>query len=103
MAGNRVSIVAMDLDGTLLGADSKVSEENREALKRCREKGIHVVLASGRSYGAIRKFALGMEIDCAIISCNGARMDASADGPTVLEEYIPREQAVRLSLGHVTS
>ena len=91
-----IAIVAMDLDGTLLGRDKQVSRENREALRRCRERGIRVVLASGRSFESIRTFAVGMGIDCAIISCNGARMDESADGPQIMEDCIPKEQAIEL-------
>jgi len=91
-----IAIIATDLDGTLLGRDAQISQCNRNSLKRCRERGIHVVLASGRSFEAIRTFALDMGIDCAIISCNGARMDQSAEGPVMLEDFIPQEQAAEL-------
>lgn len=86
-------MIAMDLDGTLLGEDKKISQENREALLACRDRGIHLVLASGRSFEAIRMFAVGMGTDCGIISCNGARMDASVDGPVILEDCIPEDIA----------
>ena len=96
MENRRISLVAMDLDGTLLGTDKRVSEENREALRECRKRGIHVVLASGRSFESVRTFANEIGIDCGIISCNGARLDASAHGPVVMEDYIPEEMAVEL-------
>lgn len=91
-----IALIATDLDGTLLGCDAQISQCNRNALIRCRERGIRVVLASGRSFEAIRKFALDMDIDCAIISCNGARMDQSAEGPVMMEDCIPEEQAAGL-------
>ena len=92
----RVSVVAMDLDGTLLGIDKKISSENARALRECCAKGVHVVLASGRSFESVRTFANAVGIDCAIISCNGARMDASVHGPMMMEDCIPETQAVRL-------
>ena len=92
----RISIVAMDLDGTLLGKDIKVSAENREALKACRERGIYVILASGRSFESVRTFATGMGVECGIISCNGARLDGTAYGPVLVEEFIPQEVAQRV-------
>lgn len=89
----RISIISIDLDGTLLDAKQKISKKNADALRRCRERGIYVFLSSGRSFEAVRAFAAGMSVDCGIISCNGARMDASAYGPTLLNNCIPEETA----------
>lgn len=92
----RISMIAMDLDGTLLGADKRISEENRSALIECHKKGIRIVLASGRSFESIRTFANELGVDCAIISCNGARLDETQFGPLLLEDCIPQEQAISL-------
>ena len=86
----------MDLDGTLLGLDKRISPQNAQALKKCCECGVHVVLASGRSFESVRTFANAIGIDCAIISCNGARMDASVQGPLMMEDCIPEAQAIEL-------
>lgn len=91
----RISIVSMDLDGTLLDVNQKISEENAEALRMCRQRGIHVFLASGRSFESVRSYATGIGVDCGIISCNGARLDVSAFGPTVMTDCIPEETAVK--------
>jgi len=88
-----ISIIAMDLDGTLLGRDKTISEENRQALKAAARQGIYIVLASGRSFESIRTFAGDLGVECAIISCNGARMDETADGPLLMEDCIPEGQA----------
>lgn len=96
MKTSRISMVAMDLDGTLLGRDKQISPENTAALHACRKRGIHVVLASGRSFESVRTFSNAMEIDCGIISCNGARVDESAHGPLMMEDCIPEERAVEL-------
>lgn len=96
MTDKRISIVAMDLDGTLLGLDQKISPINAEALRMCREQGIHIVFASGRSFEAIRMFAQEVGIDCTVISCNGARMDESVNGPLLMEDCIPETIAAEL-------
>ena len=45
-----IQLIAMDLDGTLLRSDHMtVSERNRNALQHASEKGVHLVLASGRT------------------------------------------------------
>ncbi len=43
-----VKIIATDMDGTLLNSHSKVSQLNKETLLKAQEKGIHLILASGR-------------------------------------------------------
>jgi Cof subfamily protein (haloacid dehalogenase superfamily) len=48
-AGTRIpAMVVTDLDGTLLGADSRVSARNAAALARAADAGARVVIATGR-------------------------------------------------------
>ena len=71
---SKVKCVALDLDGTLLSDEKKVSEENREALMRAAEKGVHIVIASGRAYTSLPKEVLQIPgIEYAITS-NGAKI-----------------------------
>lgn len=41
-------LLAVDLDGTLLGPDGKVSPANAAAVKQARERGLEVVITTGR-------------------------------------------------------
>jgi len=41
-------LIALDIDGTLVNSDKKISNENKVAIAAAREKGVKVVLASGR-------------------------------------------------------
>lgn len=50
-------LAAIDLDGTLLGADHQVGLENRRAVARLIEAGYEVVLASGRHFLSMRPYA----------------------------------------------
>lgn len=43
-----VTLVATDLDGTLLNSEKKVSEKNKEAIRRLKEHGILFGVVSGR-------------------------------------------------------
>lgn len=50
-----IKLIALDLDGTLLMEDhSTVSKENVDALQRAAEKGIEIVISSGRTYRVLK-------------------------------------------------
>lgn len=47
-------LIAMDLDGTLLSEDHEtISARNREALRAASERGVKIVIASGRTRGVM--------------------------------------------------
>lgn len=75
-------MVALDIDGTLLGHDGSLSPSVVDAVALLREAGVHVVLATGRSVPAVTPVArwLGIETGWAVCS-NGAvtvRLDPEA-------------------------
>ena len=43
-------LIAIDMDGTLLGPDARVSPENLAALERGEERGIEIAIATGRRH-----------------------------------------------------
>ena len=49
-------LIALDMDGTLLNEEKKITERNREAIKKAKELGVYVVLASGRPIDGLLKF-----------------------------------------------
>ena len=45
-------LLVLDLDGTLTNSNKQITQHTLETLKRAQEKGIKIVLASGRpTYG----------------------------------------------------
>lgn len=77
-APSHVRLVALDLDGTLLGPDHKVSPANRAAVDACLQAGVRVVLASGRSYDSMRPFGQALELP-QLICLNGAAVADTAE------------------------
>ena len=49
-------IIALDMDGTLLNDQKVITERTKEALTKAREKGVKVVLASGRPVDGLKKY-----------------------------------------------
>lgn len=67
-------LIALDMDGTLLNDDKVVSEKNKEALKKAKELGVYVVLASGRPIDGLLKFLEELNLlgeDDYVLSYNG--------------------------------
>lgn len=45
-----IKCIAIDMDGTLLTSTQEITKENREAIKEAQDKGVEVVIATGRAY-----------------------------------------------------
>ena len=67
-----ISLLALDLDGTLLDSRGHISERNRVAIDNAREQGVHVALVTGRRFRDSRPVALELGLDVPLISHNGA-------------------------------
>lgn len=55
-----IKCVALDLDGTTLDRQGKLSPANRQAIEAAIAQGVHVVIASGRSYDTLPKKVLSI-------------------------------------------
>jgi Cof subfamily protein (haloacid dehalogenase superfamily) len=67
-----IRLVAVDLDGTLFNTDSKISSKNKKALKKCRDSGIKVVIASAKPSYSVSKIIEELDLDGLHISYSGA-------------------------------
>lgn len=69
-----IKCIAIDMDGTLLTAGQTVTEENVTAIKKAQEKGIEVVIATGRSYQEASFVLNQYGLKCPVICVNGAEI-----------------------------
>jgi Cof subfamily protein (haloacid dehalogenase superfamily) len=65
-------MVAMDMDGTLLNDDLKVSDTDKETIYNCLKKGIYIVFLTARSYISANSYAQEMRINIPMVCYNGA-------------------------------
>lgn len=77
-----MKLIAIDLDGTLLNEKHQISEENSRALKRAKEQGIEVVIATGRAYFDARSICEKAGLNPYIISYTGAAIH-SKEGQSI--------------------
>lgn len=89
-------LIAIDLDGTLLNSYGEVSNENRQALKYAMNKGIQVVLASGRDPQTMRKISLDLGIENYLIAGNGASVYDIKLEKNIYEKFIKKSRALKI-------
>lgn len=87
-----IRLVAIDLDGTLLDTRWRVPEANRQAIRRAIERGVHVVLVTGRRFDFTRSIIERLPSNIGVIVNNGALIKSS-DGVTLLRRLLPRAVA----------
>ena len=67
-------LIALDMDGTLLNSEKKITGNTKKALKEAEAKGVKVVLASGRPLSGITKSLEELDLlkgDDYVLSFNG--------------------------------
>ena len=94
-------MIAVDMDGTLLGPDGHVSSRNLSALQAAETAGIEVVVATGRrhSYAMRQLRELGLREENALISSNGTV--TRTIGSKLLERNLMKPHTARWLCGHV--
>ncbi|WP_438493441.1 Cof-type HAD-IIB family hydrolase [Paenibacillus sp. IHBB 3054] len=86
-------LIALDMDGTLLNEEGIISPENREAIVHAQNQGHIVIIATGRSYmDAERQLRLA-ELECPVVSLNGAVVTL-ADGTLVASKPLNKENII---------
>lgn len=58
-----IKLIVMDMDGTLLNKEDKISDKTKTALMECQKNGIRLILASGRSRFRLFQYAKELEME----------------------------------------
>jgi Cof subfamily protein (haloacid dehalogenase superfamily) len=88
-----ISLVAVDLDGTLLTSRHVLAPEGARLLGQAARAGVHVVLATTRNPNVVQGFCRSLEIDDPIICTNGAQVWGSPAGPVWACHTLPADTA----------
>jgi Cof subfamily protein (haloacid dehalogenase superfamily) len=71
-------LFAFDMDGTLLDSGGRLRPANAAALRRLRDGGAAVAIATGRMGGSVRRCLPDLGFDPALVTLNGAEVYASS-------------------------
>ncbi len=95
----KYKVLVLDIDGTLNNSKKEVSQKTKLALKKAQEKGIIVVLASGRPTCGITHIANEIELEKYggyILSFNGGKITNCKTNEVIYEKSIPRENVAEI-------
>ncbi|MEG1503918.1 MAG: Cof-type HAD-IIB family hydrolase [Enterococcus sp.] len=95
-----MQLIAVDLDGTLLDSDGKVTTENGQALKKFNQQGGIITLATGRSIQSAREVFAELKLNGYTLASNGAYVARIEDGEIaeVLKNYTIPADTVKKAL-----
>ncbi|HEX3466625.1 MAG TPA: Cof-type HAD-IIB family hydrolase [Candidatus Elarobacter sp.] len=85
MVSTRIRLVALDLDGTLVGEDLIVRPRVREAVAAAQAQGVAVAIVTGRMFAATRPYAQALAITGPIVCYQGAAIFEAAGGTELRE------------------
>ncbi|WP_453560996.1 HAD-IIB family hydrolase [Streptomyces sp. NPDC055103] len=67
-----IKLIAIDMDGTLLNDEQLISDENRKAIREAEDKGVYVVISTGRTLMTCRELAESLKLSSFLITANGS-------------------------------
>lgn len=86
-----IRLIALDMDGTLLNNDEEISKENKQAIAKAVEMGIHIVLSTGRSYHTVYEYVKDLQLNSFLITVNGGEIWDSS-GNLLVRNLLEAEQ-----------
>ena len=93
---SRIRIVALDLDGTLLDSQKRLSAANRTALEEAAEMGAQIVPTTGRFFGMMPQSIRDLPFVRYAITINGAQVYDRETERAIVRDEIPLDMAIEL-------
>lgn len=91
-----IKIIALDLDGTLLDSEKRLSEENRLALEQAAAKGIEIVPTTGRVCAIVPEAVRQLPFVHYAITVNGAEVYDVKNDRVIAKNELSWQKAVEI-------
>ena len=103
-----IKLVVTDIDGTIYTPTQGITEEVKHCIQNLTQKGVHVAIATGRTYGSAKCVADNIGIECPLIcyqgglvqTYNGDIIDVKYLDPKIAREIIEdfRKRKIHLNV-----
>ena len=94
-----IKLIALDLDGTTLDKGSRLTPGNRQALQAAADRGVKIVIATGRPFCALPEEITAFDPVRYVLTSNGARIFDLREKKSIYENCLKPhsvEAAVKL-------
>ncbi|MGL5379466.1 Cof-type HAD-IIB family hydrolase [Clostridium sp.] len=92
----KYKMVCIDMDGTLLGKRRQISNKSKEVIKNAHDKGVEIVVTTGRIYNNAAYFSHILGVESPVIAANGAIVREKHTDRVIYESPIPKDDCIRL-------
>ncbi len=89
-------LIAVDLDGTMLNPYGEVTQNTKNQIKKTIEKGVEVVIASGRPIDSIKTIAKEIGSENYFIAGNGALIYDIQKEEIIYNKFLPKEKVLEI-------
>lgn len=95
MTQTPIQLIALDLDGTLLDSNGRISPQNETAVKKALDQGIQVIIATGKTRWSAEAAIAQLGLQSPGVFTQGLTI-YDAEGALLHETTVPQETAVSI-------
>lgn len=83
-------LLCIDMDGTLLNSRKKISTRAKEAIKKAHDRGVHIVITTGRIYSNAAYYSSLVGVKSPVIAGNGAIVREKDSDEIIYKSALPQ-------------
>jgi Cof subfamily protein (haloacid dehalogenase superfamily) len=87
----QIRLLALDVDGTLVDPDGQLSPRVRSAVQQARDRGLAIVICTGRRYRTTRSLVADLGLSGSVVLHNGVVVKDATSGETIANHYLTPE------------
>ena len=97
MSKKEIKLIALDVDGTIMDKNFNISSQVKTAVKKSIEKGIHVLIATGRMYSATVPIAKHLGLKTPLIVYQGSLIQEFYESDRILMHHtVPSDVSLQV-------
>ncbi|AAK78675.1 hypothetical protein BJV85_003312 [Clostridium acetobutylicum] len=89
----KYKLICVDMDGTVLDDEKKISNENIEAMKRAHDAGVKIAICTGRLFASALAYSDILGVKAPLIASNGGYIREKDNDNVIYESYLKNEEA----------
>ena len=91
-----IQLIALDIDGTLLNSRNELTGPTLDALQRAADRGIHIVLGTGRMVSECRELLARLPMIRYAVTCTGTQVVDVKTGETLFRRSLTAQELRQL-------